>query len=325
MSAMNETIDWLLDSDPALVWQVERDMLKVPIERWQTTRDMTSSTGIGARLLSLQDEDGQWAGGAFFPGRPEPRALIHDDDDQGQPFIATMWSLNALREWGVSASALGDTATKLALNSRWDYDDLPFWDGEVDCCINAYTVANGVWLGVDVTQNAQWFLDHQLDDGGWNCEWVEGSTRSSFHSTLNSLIGLLDFEKAVGRHPAITAARQRGEEYLLERRLLYKLSTAEVVGVWATQFTYPARWRYSTLRAVSYFRDASAFDEKDPDPRLGDAIMSVRAGANERGRWLNQRVEKGSVWFDVDAPLGQESKWVTFYALRALNWWGTVT
>ena len=148
--------------------------------------------GFGARLLARQDPDGQWAGGAFFPRPTSTRA----GEDDGQPWTATTWSLNSLRDWGLDAAALAGTAEKLAANSRWEYDDLPYWGGEVDCCINSWTLANGVWLGADVDGIAQWFLDHRLPDGGWNCEWVEGSTRSSFHSTLNSLKGLLYYETA---------------------------------------------------------------------------------------------------------------------------------
>src|SRR5690606_20123420 len=115
----------------------------------------------------------------------------------------------------------------LAANSRWEYEDLPFWGGEVDACINAMTLANGVWLGVDVSALAQWFVDHQLEEGGWNCEWVEGSTRASFHSTINSLVGILYYEKRVGGSEELRAARHRAEEYLLKRRLTNRLTTGE--------------------------------------------------------------------------------------------------
>ena len=74
----------------------------------------------------------------------------------------------------------------------------PFWGGEVDCSINSWTLANGPWLGADVEGLAAWFVEHRMADGGWNCEWVEGSTRSSFHSTLNALRGLLAHEAATG-------------------------------------------------------------------------------------------------------------------------------
>lgn len=316
------TLDWLLDSDPALKWQVERDLLRLPQETWQATRKLVVTQGFGAKLLSLQDEDGQWAGGAYFPGRVEPRALVREGDEEGQPYIATTWSLNALREWGVPREALGDTAQRLEANSRWEYEDLPYWGGEVDCCINAFTLANGAWLGVNVSNNAEWFLEHQLDDGGWNCEWAEGATKSSFHSTLNSLIGLLDYEQRTGADPHLSASRKRAEEYLLERKLMFRLSTGEPVGPWVNQFGSPMRWRYSTLRAMNYFRDSAHFDQSPPDSRLTKAAEAIRAAANEKGRWINQRREKGEVWFDVDVPTGEESKWVTFYALRALAWWG---
>jgi hypothetical protein len=142
---------------------------------------------------------------------------------------------------------------------------------------------------------------------------------------LNSLIGLLHYETIIGKDPAISAARKRGEEYLLQRKLMVGLANNEPVGRWVTEFTYPSRWRYSAVRALNYFRDASAFDHTPADPRLSAAVESVRLAANAHGRWLNQRPEKGSVWFDVDAPVGEESKWITYYALRALKWWDART
>lgn len=263
-------LDWLLDADPALRWQVERDLAGAPQERWGATRARIATEGFGARLLALQDPDGQWAGGSYFPSDFDfhgPEAA----EDAGQPWTATTWTLNTLRDWGLDAAALAGTADLLAANSRWDYDDLPYWGGEVDCCINAYTLANGAWLGADVSGIAQWFLGHRLADGGWNCEWVEGSTRSSFHSTLNAVKGLLYYEAATGGGEALRAARRAGEEYLLERRLLRTLSRGELVGPWVTRFAYPFRWFYSVLHAAEHFRAAALHDGVAPDPRLADA------------------------------------------------------
>ena len=141
---------------------------------------------------------------------------------------------------------------------------------------------------------------------------------------MNALIGLLNYEKIHGTEEKLTQARKRGEEYLLQRRLLFKLSTNELVGEWATQFTYPARWRYSTLRAVNYFMDAARFEGTRPDPRLAEAVETIRTSANANGRWKIDRREKGSVWFEVDSGLGEESKWVTFFALRALKTWDSL-
>lgn len=325
MQPSSETIEWLLDSDPSIRWQVERDLLELPQDQWQATRAKTATDGFGAKVLSVQDPDGQWAGGAYFPTRHDDRAIFHADDAEGQPYTATTWALNSLRRWGVDARHLGDTAERLAANSRWEYDDLPYWGGEVDCCINAFTLSNGLWLGLDMSKNAHWFTEHQAADGGWNCEWVEGSTRGSFHSTLNSLFGLLDYEIQTGRDPEITQARKRAEEYLLQRNLMFKLSTNEQVARWATEFIAPERWRYSTLRALEYFRQACDFDKSAPDSRLAPAVETVRSKMNERGRWINDWVEKGSVWVEEDSAIGQDSKLVTLSALRVLKWWDAAT
>jgi hypothetical protein len=292
----------------------------LPPDVWTATRARIATEGYGAQLLAHQDPDGQWAGGSYFPGdhdfeNPDPA------DGGGQPWTATTWTLNTLRDWGLDAAALDGTAQKLAANSRWDYNDLPYWSGEVDCCINAFTLANGAWLGADVSGLEQWFIDHRLADGGWNCEWVEGSTRSSFHSTLNSLKGILYYESVTGRSEELRAARHGGEQYLLERRLLRRLSTGEQVGSWATHFAYPFRWIHSALNAADYFRSASIQDGTAPDPRLADAIGVIRRARQPDGTWLQERRHPGRVWFEIDVPVGEPSPWVTFYATRVLDWW----
>jgi hypothetical protein len=320
------TIAWLLDSDPALRWQVERDLVCEPSAVWEATRARIAIEGFGARLLALQDPDGQWAGGAFFPADFDfhgPEAA----DGAGQPWTATTWTLNSLREWGLDPAVLRErhTAELLAENSRWEYEDLPYWGGEVDCCINAWTVANGVWLGADVSGIVDWFVEHRLADGGWNCEWVDGSTRSSFHSTLNALTGLLAHDAATAGTDETRAARRAGEEYLLQRRLFRRLSTGESVAPWVDRMTYPFRWSYNVLTAAEYFRRASLLDGVRPDPRMADAIELIRAARRPDGTWQQSRRQPGRVWFEVDAPAGEPSKWLTLFGTRVLAWWDAET
>lgn len=303
-------IVWLLDSDPTLRWQVERDLVGAPPEVWEATRARIATEGFGARLLALQDPDGQWAGGAYFPKGHDFQGY------EGQPWTATTWSLNALREWGMEADVLRGTAELLAENSRWEYEDLPYWGGEVDCCINAWTLSNGLWLGADVEGIAEWFVEHRLPDGGWNCEWVEGSTRSSVHSTLNALKGLLDHEVATGGTDATREARRAGEEYLLRRDLFRRLSTGEPVADWVSRFAYPFRWFYDVLNATEYFRRVG-----QKDPRMAEAVELVRAARQSDGTWLQTGRHVGEVWFDVDVPAGEPSKWLTFSGTRVLDWW----
>lgn len=318
MTVDPQILAWLLDSDPSLRWQVERDLAGAPPEEWERTRQRVATEGHGAALLAQQGDDGQWEGGAYFPagffGSPE-------SEMPGQPWTATTWTLKDLREWGVDASVLDGTARKLAENSRWEYDDLPYWGGEVDVCINSFTLGTGAWLGADVSALARWFPEHQLADGGWNCEAEEGdSVRGSFHSTLNALRGMLAYERFTG-DTGLRRSRRRGEEYLLERRLGYRLSTGRLVGGFVTAFVYPNRHRYSALAALNHFRDASLLDGARPDPRLADAIAMVRDARGPDGTWRQGAALEGRRWFDVDAPEGQPSRWLTFLALRVLDWW----
>ncbi|MCB1246360.1 MAG: squalene cyclase, partial [Acidimicrobiia bacterium] len=232
---------------------------------------------------------------------------------------ATTWTLNALRTFGLDPAALTDTATRLDANSRWEYDDLPYWGGEVDCCINAFTLANGAWLGVDTSPLLDWFDDHRMDDGGWDCEWENGSTRSSFHSTLNTLMGLADYQRITGE--STKELRRAAEEYLLSRDLYKRRSTGEPVADWVFVLAYPFRWRYSILHAGVYFRAAGQLDGAAPDPRMAEAMEWVRDQRQPDGTWIQGHRFPGRVWFDIDVPPGEPSKWLTYSAMGVLAWW----
>jgi hypothetical protein len=320
--ATEDLTAWLRDSDPAIRWQVERDLLGEPAEMWEATRAKVATDGFGARLLALQEPDGQWAGGAFFPADFDFKSA-EAAEEGAQPWTPTTWTLNSLREWGLDPAVLRErrTVELLEQNSRWDHDDEPYWKGEVDCCINAWTLANGAWLHADVESLVDWFLEHQMAEGGWNCEWVAGSTRASFHSTLNSLKGLLAYEAATGGTDATRAARRSGEEYLLQRGLLRRLSTGEPVGPWVSYFEYPIRWRYTAINATDYFRAAARADGTAPDPRMADAIELIRGARQPDGTWWQTGRQPGRVWFEVDVPAGRPSKWLTLFGQRVLDWW----
>lgn len=308
-------LDWLLDADPMLRHQVQRDLAGEPEPVWQATRAQIATTGDGAALLSHQDPDGQWAGGAFFPA-----TMTEQPPQDEQPYTATTWTLTSLREGGLDAAVLAGTADKLREHSRWEYDDLPYWNGEVDVCINAMTLANGAWLGTDVSGLAAWFPAHLQPDGGWDCEWVEGSVHSSFHSTINAVRGLLAYEKLTG-DTGLRAARHSGEEYLLERRLRYRLSTGEQVGPWTDLIVSPYRAPFTLLKAVDHLTEAAEHDGTAPDARAEEAVERLRAARQDDGRWLQGWRFGGDTWIAHDAPPGEPSKWVTFLALRALRRW----
>jgi len=312
-------IDWLLGSDPSIRWQVLRDLADAPEPEWQAERAQVATQGWGARLLSCEDEDGQWAGGAFLPSG----FAFQEWQDVGQPWTATTFSLSQLREFGLDpASERARRAVSLiGASSRWDHAGEPFWAGEVEECINGRVVADGAYFGVDVSPIVGRLAGERLPDGGWNCERANGSVRSSFATTINVLEGLLEYERAAGGTPESREARASGEEYLLERGLFRRVSTGEVADEEFLTFVHPCRWHYDVLRALDYFRAAAAVTGAVPDPRLGDAVEHVRSRRQEDGTWLLDRNLPGRVWFQVDDGAGKPSRWVTLRALRVLRWW----
>lgn len=317
-----DVIDWLLDpteSDPAIRWQVMRDLLGLPEAEWSAERDRIEAEGWGAHLLALEDADGQWAGGAYFPSDLDwdsPEA----QPGQGQPWTATTYSLAQLRDFGLDpASSWAQRAVRLVgENCRWEHDGEPYWDGEVEPCINGITVANGAYFGVDVSVIVDRLLRERLDDGGWNCEAVNGSVRTSYDTTINVLEGLLEYELATAEKAEVTEARRAAEEFLLERELFLRLSTGEPADDDFLLLRNPWRWQYDVLRALDYFRRAGG----DPDPRTGRAIEHLLSKRGEDRKWLLDKNPKGRTWFDVDDGPGLPSRWVTMRAMRVLDWAG---
>ncbi len=319
MTESSSVIDWLLDSDPSIRWQVMRDLLDAPESNWTAERAKVETEGWGARLLSYQDADGQWAGGAFFPNGFERREWL----ERGQPWTATTFSLSQLREFGLDPASdrARRTVELIGANSRWDEGGQPYWEGEVEECINGRTVADGAYFGVDVSSIVDRLVGERLDDGGWNCERINGSVRSSFATTINVLEGLLEYERATGGTRESQEARRSGEEFLLKRNLFRRLSTGEPADERFLRFLHPNRWRYDVLRAADYFRFSAIRTGADRDPRLGDAIDHIRSRRLPDGTWPLDESPRGRVWFEVDEGPGKSSRWVTLRAMRVLRWW----
>ncbi|MDP9696862.1 UNVERIFIED_ORG: hypothetical protein J2X79_004445 [Arthrobacter globiformis] len=309
-------LDWLLDSDPSIRWQVLRDLTDEPAEKVRAERARVAAEGWGARLLALQGGDGQWDGGTFFP-------VPYDGSEAGQPWTATTYSLLLLRDLGLDPGSeeARRAVAKVRENSRWEEGGQPFFDGEVEPCINGKAVALGAYFGENVDGIVQRLLGEQLADGGWNCEAERGSVRSSFATTINVLEGLLEHERATGGTPESIAARKRGEEYLLERALLRRKSTGELVDPDWLQFSYPTRWFYDALRGLDYFRDVGGV----PDGRLAEAVGLLRSKRQPDGTWLLENTHPGRIHFAMEDGDGRPSRWNTLRALRVLDWYDGFT
>ena len=309
-------IDWLLDGDPAIRWQVLRDLTNASPDAVAAERARVEHDGWGAHLLALEDPDGLWAGGACFPAS-------YTGDELGQPWTATMHALQTLQILGLDPSS--ESARRgialVAENGRWEHAGQRYFDGEVEPCINGRTIETGAYFGVDVAATVERILGERLEDGGWNCEVENGSVRSSFDTTINVLDGLLEFEQATGGSAEVRTARRGGEEYLLERGLFRRKSTGEVVNPAYLEFAFPYYWHYDVLRALDYFRRSGA----EPDPRMAEPVAVVRSKRQPDGRWLLDRIHPGRVHFDLEGGVGTPSRWNTLRALRVLEWCGATT
>lgn len=294
-------VDWLLDSDPAIRWQVLRDLTDAPADLVSRERTKIGTVGWGSQLLARQTADGHWGGD---PSNPEWTCLL-----------TLLW----LREMGLDPER--DEARRAVARVRdnvtWHWwDDNPFFVGEVEPCINGRVAAVGAYFGQDSQRVVDRLLGEQMADGGWNCEQEHGSTRGSFHTTINVLEGLLEHERATGATATLTEAQRRGREYLLERRMLRRRSNGEIIDPAFTQLSFPAGYHYDVLRGLEYLRAAGV----EADERVGEAISVVESKRAADGRWPLENQHPDQLEIEMGEHEGKPSRWNTLRAMRVLRW-----
>ncbi len=295
------TIDWLLDSDPAIRWQVMRDLTNTKEKQVRAERSRVATAGWGARLLGLQGTDGMWGGGAYTP-----------------KWTSTTYSLLVLRHLGVDPgeprvrSATERVRDRVIMGS----DKWPFFEYSTELCVTGMALALGSYYLPDPggLPQPEYLLTKQRGDGGWNCHL--DSDRSSFHTTISALEGLLEYERAVGGDRILAEARARAHDYFLDRRLMYSLRSGELISKRWLLMSFPPRWHYDVLRALDYFREAGV----PPDPRAVEAVEVIRSKQRGDGTWPLQNRHPGDVHFEMEEGLGKPSRWNTLRALRALRW-----
>jgi hypothetical protein len=296
-----DVIAWLMDSDPAIRWQVMRDLSDAPAGEVAAERSRVATEGWGAHVLALQGPDGRWA---------------HPEADS--PEWSCFLHLSLLRDLGLDPASdeAGRAVGLVRDNLTWHWwDDRPFFEGEVEPCINGRVVAIGAYFGQDVQGLVDRLLGEQMEDGGWNCEAENGSTRGSFHTTICVLEGLFEHDRVTGGVPELRAAIGRGQAYLLERRLLHRLSTGEVIDPDFTQLAFPTCYHYDVLRALDHLRLAGI----RPDERTAEAMALVESKRDADGVWPLEHWHEDNVVIPME-ELAEPSRWVTLRALRVLRW-----
>jgi hypothetical protein len=296
-----DVVDWLLDSDPAIRWQATRDLADASPVAVAAERARVPQEGLAAEILARQGSDGSW----------------HRAD--APVWLPTLYTMLLLRATGVDRSegVVDSAVARLDAGFRWDeeFGAKPFFEGEVEPCINGGALALGAYFGRPSGSLARRLLGEQLEDGGWNCE-APRSARSSFHTTICVLEGLLEYERAAGPTPEITSARRRGEEYLLQRGLFRRRSTGEVASSAFLELAFPPRYHYDVLRALDYLRDAGSVADK----RMEDALRLLESRRQADGRWLLDRAYDEALAFPFSEAAGEPSRWNTLRALRVLRW-----
>jgi hypothetical protein len=310
----SSVIHWLLDSDPSIRWQVLRDLTDAPADVVAAERARVPTEGMGARLLALQAPDGRWGSAAWNRGW-----------DSTMHVMSLLWEMGLDPASSEARRAVGlvrDRVTWRGCGPK-QADDNPFFAGEVEPCINGQVAAAGAYFGQDVQGIVDRLLSEQLADGGWNCDAPGRSTRSSFNTTICVLEALLEHERAGGGSPAVSAARLRGREYLLERRLFRRRSTGDIIerdrkgGADWTRFAFPTWWHYDVLRGLEYLRRSDV----TPDERLAEAIDLVASKRDADGRWPLETRYPGKRPVEMEEDVGQPSRWITLRALRVLDWY----
>ena len=304
---------WLLDSDPAIRWQVMRDLTAEAPNVIADERSRVASKGWGAQLLARQSPAGKWGG---------------PQEDRG--LLISFNSLVVLKDLGLDPSS--EQARKMIdrvdkrLIFKW-HNNRPFLHGETEPCINGRILGIGSYFKEPNDALAKQLLSEQLEDGGWNCEaQLESpkrpkSRRSSFHTTICVLEGLLDYERAAGQSAAVTKARKRAENYLLERCMFRSLRTGEVIDNRWLRFSFPTFWHYDVLRGLDYLRNAGV----KPDSRVREAIEIVIERRHQNGRWPLNLLHPEQIPLQMETAVGSASRWNTLRALRVLRWFNNAT
>ena len=304
-------LKWLLDSDPSVRWQVMRDLTDEAPDAIAAERSRVATEGWGAQLLARQSPAGNWGEG--------PRGWRDDLPQADRGLLIALYSLTVLMDLGLDPASKQARKMIDRVDKRLVFKQLnkrPFLNGETEPCINGRLLGIGSYFKEPNDALANQLLGEQLEDGGWNCE-APRSRRSSFHTTICVLEGLLEYERARRKSAAVTKARKRAENYLLERHLFRSLRTGEVINKRWLRFSFPPFWHYDVLRGLDYLRNAGI----KPDSRVREAIETVIARRHQNGRWPLNLLHPEFIPLEMETEVGSASRWNTLRALRVLRWY----
>ena len=298
-------LDWLVEGDPAIRWQTERDLLQRRPKDWEARRAEISDIGWGKRLLDRQDREGTWGTGLYGP-----------------KWTSTTYTLLLLRRLGLPSSnpQAIKGCQKLLGGADWINGGISLFSGQqlAEKCVNGMVLSLVSYFDVAdprADSIAEMLISESMVDGGWNCEDYRGATHSSFHTSISVLEGLLEWKRRTGSSGANTAIAG-GHEFMFRHQMHLSHRTGDVINqAWST-FHFPPRWHYDVLRGLDHLQDAGV----QTDPRAAGAIELVRSKRRKDGRWGKGSQYSGEVFFVLE-PDRAPGRWNTLRALRILKWW----
>lgn len=307
MKPEENTLNWLLDSDPSIRWQVLEGFTNSSKNKILSERKKVASEGWGAKLLSYQNPNGMWA-----------------DSLYSRKWISTTYTMMLLKNFGLMPGHKRATKACKVLLEEGLYEDgginYFYQYNHSETCVTGIVLSILAYFRFDdsrIKSLVNHLLKHQMQDGGWNCLSYNGATHSSFHTTINVLEGLKEYQiNFEPNNKRIAQSIKRGIEFLLVHKLFRSHRTGNIVDSKMTRFSFPTGWRYDVLRALDFFQSINV----PKDERMNESINLVIKRRNANGAWNLQNRHAGRYYFEMEA-VGKPSRWNTLRALRVLNWW----
>ncbi len=302
----NELIQWLLDGDVSIQYQVNRDLLGKDIIDLQNRIEFE---GWGAAFLSKRNPDGNW-GQKFY----QPK------------WTSTHYTLLDLKNLSISPNqqqireSINDILTR---ENAPDGGIRPIGElGYSDGCINGMFLNYASYFKAEqegLNSVVDCILNEVMPDGGFNCMSTRsGAKHSSMHTTISILEGITEYLKNGYQYRIedLEKVRRSSIEFLLKHSLYKSDHTGEIINNNFLKIPYPSRWKYDILRSMAYFR----YSETPWDERMSSAMDVILKKRNKNQTWNVQAKYPGAVHFEMEKA-GKQSRWNTLRVLRILKYY----
>jgi len=302
----NEVINWLLDGDVVIQYQVYRDLLD---EDRKDLREKISKEGWGRKYLLLRNKDGHWGRGFYSP-----------------KWTSSHYTLIDLKNLGISPDIreAKETIELIIQNNKITDGGIhpEIKSNHSDVCVNGMFLNYACYFGTEeekLESVVDFILSQQMKDGGFNCRSNKGGAEhSSLHTTLSVLEGILEF-RINGYKYRISELRKaefESKEFILRHKLYRSHRTGNIIKSDFLKFPYPPRWYYDIMKSMDYFQTSkSGYDE-----RMQDAIDEIIKKRRKDNTWSLQASHPGKVHFEIEKG-GMPSRWNTLRAMRILKYY----